>query len=74
MAKRKQTRLKLSEQVRRAVETCGMTRYAIWKATGVDQAKLSRFASGKTGLTMKALDKLADFLKLDLVMDGKPIE
>lgn len=61
---------KLSDQIRRAVRDCGMTRYAIFKATGIDQATLSRFMSGQRGLPMKTLDVLADFLRLRAVMDG----
>lgn len=60
-------RIKLSEQVRRAMENCGQSRYAISKATGIDQATLCRFASGERGLPMLTLDKLADHLDLNIV-------
>jgi transcriptional regulator with XRE-family HTH domain len=59
-------RLKLSEQIRHAVETCGQTRYVISKATGIDQATLSRFVNGERGLPMKTLDVLADHLNLNI--------
>ena len=59
-------RVKLSDQIRQAVEGCGMTRYRISRETGVDQATLSRFMSGERGLPMKTLDRLADFLDLNL--------
>ena len=59
-------RKKLSEQIRDAVESCGQTRYAIAKATGIHQATLSRFISGERGLPMTTLDKLADYLNLNL--------
>jgi transcriptional regulator with XRE-family HTH domain len=59
-------RVKLSDQIRRAVESSGKSRYAIFKATGIDQATLSRFMSGQYGLPMKTLDRLADFLDLSL--------
>lgn len=65
-------RVKLSEQIRRAVMDCGMTRYAISKATDIDQATLSRFISGERGLPMKTLDVLADFLDLNLTMGKHP--
>ena len=64
-------RLKLTEQLRLAVETCGRTRYRISKDTGIDETALSRFASGERGLSMATLDRLADYLGLDLVMDGR---
>lgn len=59
-------RKKLSDQIRQAVETCGETRYAIFKATGIDQATLSRFLSGERGLPMTTLDTLADYLDLNI--------
>ena len=63
MAKR---RMKLSEQIRNAVERCGQTRYVIAKATGIDQATLSRFVNGERGLPMKTLDTLTDYLNLNI--------
>jgi transcriptional regulator with XRE-family HTH domain len=59
-------RLKLSDQIRRAVKSSGKSRYAIFKATGIDQATLSRFMSRQDGLPMKTLDRLAEFLDLNL--------
>ena len=59
-------RLKLSEQIRHAVETCGQTRYRIAKETGIDAATLSRFVNGERGLPMKTLDVLADYLVLNI--------
>ena len=61
-------RAKLSDQVRKAIDVCGMSRYAISKATGIYQSTLSRFMSGERGLTMTALDKLADLLELNITM------
>ncbi len=60
-------RIKLSDQLRQAVENCGQTRYAISKATGIAEATLSRFMTGERGLPMKTLDKLADYLDLDII-------
>jgi transcriptional regulator with XRE-family HTH domain len=66
-------RLKLSEQLRRAVDTCGQTRYAIAKATGISEATLSRFMSGERGLPMKTLDTLADYLDVNITIGkGRP--
>jgi transcriptional regulator with XRE-family HTH domain len=59
-------RMKLSDQIRQAIETCGQTRYAIAKATGISEPTLSRFMSGERGLPMKTLDTLADYLNLDI--------
>ena len=61
-------RVKLSEHSRRAIDGCGMTRYAISKQTGIDQATLSRFMSGERGLPTTTLDTLADFLDLNITV------
>ena len=60
-------RVKLSEQVRRAVDESVLSRYAICKAIGLDQATMSRFMAGESGLSMAYLDALADLLELDVV-------
>jgi transcriptional regulator with XRE-family HTH domain len=67
------TRVKLSEQVKQAVEESGITRYAICKAIGMHESVMSRFMNGKGGLQQDSLDALADVLRLDIVA-GKPIE
>ena len=67
MAK-KSKRPKLSEQVREAVEASGLSRYRIAKETGLYEATLSRFMSGERGLTLKALDVLAEYLGLEIVV------
>jgi transcriptional regulator with XRE-family HTH domain len=59
-------RVKLSDQIRRAIDNCGQTRYAISKATGISESTLSLFMSGERGLPMKTLDILADYLDLNI--------
>ena len=51
-----------------------MSCYRISKETGLSEPTLSRFMSGERGLTMKALDTLADFLDLNLTVGGKPYD
>jgi transcriptional regulator with XRE-family HTH domain len=58
--------VKLSEQVRRAVEESGMSRYAICKAIGMHESVMSRFMNGKGGLQQDSLDALADLLGLEI--------
>lgn len=65
------TRAKLSDQVRRAVDASGMSRYRICKIIGMDQSIMSRFMTGKGGLSMENLDTLADLLGLDVVARAK---
>ena len=59
-------RIKLSDQVRRAVDASSMSRYGICKALDMDQAIMSRFMTGKGGLSMVNLDALADLLGLEI--------
>lgn len=56
----------VGEQLRRAVETCGQTRYAISKATGIPQSVLSRFVAGGKPLRGENVDKLCAYLGLEL--------
>ena len=60
-------RVKLSDQVRRAVDASGLTRYRICKTLGIAESTLSRFMAGQGGLSMEYLDALADLLGLDIV-------
>ena len=59
-------RLKLTDQLRTAIETADKSRYRLSKETGIDEATLSRFMHGKGGLSMDGLDRLAEALGLDL--------
>ena len=59
-------RLSLSEQIRRAIESSSQSHYRICKEAGVDKATLSRFMTGERGLTSQSMDRLADYLGLEL--------
>lgn len=61
----------LSDQLRRAIEESELTRYAIHKATGVDQSVLSKFVRGERGLSMDTMDLLGKCLGLQLVAERK---
>ena len=58
-----------SDQVRRAIRDCGLTRYRIAQESGVEQGTLSRFMAG-TGVTTATLDAIAKVLRLELTMKG----
>ena len=60
-------RTKLTDQLRRAIETADKSRYALAQETGIDQATLSRFMHGKGGLSMDGWNLLAEALGLELV-------
>jgi transcriptional regulator with XRE-family HTH domain len=64
-------RSKVSDQIRAAIESSGVSRYGIAMATGIDQATLSRFMAGTGGMTVETLGKLAEFLGLQIVVKGK---
>ena len=68
----KSKQIPLTDQLRRAIETCGETRYAIAIATGVDQSTLSRFVNGERGLSMEAMDALGEYLELEIVTKRRP--
>jgi transcriptional regulator with XRE-family HTH domain len=60
-------RIKLSDQIRRAVDAAGVSRYRIAKTLRLDCGLFSRFMAGKSGLSIRNLDALADVLGLDVV-------
>lgn len=72
MAKRRSN--KLSDQLRRAIDDSGLTRYAIAKAAKIDESALAKFYNGypHRGLSMDALDRLGEVLELSLVSRRKP--
>lgn len=63
-------RMKFSDQLRAAVEGCGITRFQLARETGVPESSLSRFVASGTGLSLRSLDKLADFLRLSVEIKG----
>lgn len=60
----------LSAATRKAVETSGMTRYAISKETGINESTLSRFVASGKGLSMPNADILCQFLGLELTKNA----
>lgn len=49
-------------------EARGTTRYRLSIETGISQAALSRFANGKSGLSMELAEALARSLGLEIVV------
>ena len=62
---------KLTDQLRKAIETCGKSMGQIARESGIDIATISRFIHGKGGLSMDGLDALVDCLGLELRPIGK---
>ena len=62
----------LADQIRAAVDECGMSRYALGKLIGMDKAVMSRFMAGKGFLSEESLNRLAGALNLSIVVGTKP--
>jgi transcriptional regulator with XRE-family HTH domain len=56
----------LSDQLREAIQSSGISRYEISKRTGVSQAALSKFVLGQRGISMRAMDAVGLFLGLSI--------
>jgi transcriptional regulator with XRE-family HTH domain len=61
----------LSDEIREAVNDSGLTRYRIAKELGISESTMSRFMSGKGGLSLENIDRLADLLGLGIVVRPK---
>jgi len=62
--------LPLSEQIRRAIDASGISRYRIGKEIDVSESSLSHFMAGRAGLSQAVLDRLGIFLGLEIVVKG----
>ena len=60
----------ISDQVRKAIRDCGLTRYRLSHLTGIHESTLSKFMSGSRGLSMAALDALAPVIRMDVRSKG----
>jgi plasmid maintenance system antidote protein VapI len=54
------------EQLKEAIAECGISRYGLSQASGVEQSALSRFMSGERGLSLESAARLASVLNLEL--------
>jgi transcriptional regulator with XRE-family HTH domain len=55
-----------SEQLKERIDSSGLSRYRIWKETGVAQSTLSEFMSGNRALSLAIIDKIVATLDLEL--------
>ncbi len=67
---RKPKQQKVTDQLRRLIDSCGISRYELAKRTGVSESALSRFMAGERGLSAKALDKVGECLGWEVVTRG----
>ena len=61
----------VSKQIWRAMMDSDISRYRLWKLTGISQAALSRFAHKKVGLGLDGLVSVADALDLEIIVQPK---
>lgn len=61
----------LTDQLRKAIDECGLTRYRISQETGISEATLSKFYLGQRGLSMEALNALGKCLQLTIQLGRK---
>ncbi len=59
---------KLLDSIRKAIETSGQTRYQIAQGSGVNQSQLSRLVNGQNGLSIESVERIAEYLKLEVVV------
>lgn len=62
---------KVLDEIRKAIKKSKLSRYAISKATGIDQGHLSKLMAGQAGLSVDRLELLADFLELEITIRPK---
>jgi transcriptional regulator with XRE-family HTH domain len=62
---------KLTDQIRRAIDDSGITRYRIAQETGIDESTLAKFYNGTRGLSLDNLDLLCGYLKLRVTLGRK---
>ena len=59
-------RRSVSQTLKDAIRDAGVSRYQISRGSGLSQSALSRFMSGERTLDLTSVDKLADYLGLEL--------
>ena len=59
------------DDIRKAIESSDVTRYRISKDTGINESQLSALMAGTKGLSIEALEKLADYLGLEVATRPK---
>ncbi len=62
---------KLTDSIRAAIVASDQTPYAIAKGAGVARSQLSRLLSGESGMSVDTLERLADYLGLEVTIKTK---
>jgi transcriptional regulator with XRE-family HTH domain len=61
----------LLNQIRLAIQGSNKTQYRIAQETGISRSQLSRLMHGERGLSIEALEKLAESLNLEILVQSK---
>ena len=67
-----QSKLPISDVLRKAIVDSGKTFLALERETGVIRQSLMPFARGESGINIEAADKLAQYFGLELRPAAKP--
>ena len=59
------------DQIRSVIESSDVTRYRIAKDLGIDQGQMSRLMNGQSSLSLEALERLCDYLGLEIIIQPK---
>jgi transcriptional regulator with XRE-family HTH domain len=64
----------MGNRLRRILKREGVSAYRLYKDLGIDQGQLSRFFAGKQSISLKMLERIADYLgyRLDFVKRKRP--
>lgn len=62
---------RVSERIRAAIAASEASRYRIAKDCEIAESTLSRFMAGEQGLSMQAIDTLAEYFGMELVQKRK---
>ena len=57
--------------IRKAIKNGDKTRYQIAKDTGITQSQLSRLMKRERGLSIESLERLTDYLELEIIIRPK---
>ncbi len=66
-----ETMAPILDDIRKAINAGGKSRYRISKDTGIGESQLSQLMAGTKGLSIEALERLANYLGLEVVARKK---
>lgn len=61
----------LADQLRKAIDASGQTRYAISKGAGIDESALAKCYSGRRGFSPAVTAAICDYLGLEIIVRPK---